>query len=176
MDTSFEHKKSAPELPVETLQLVGFSIGSELFGVDILKVREIIRDTSITAIPNSPSFVEGVINLRGNIIPVIDLRKRLSLPYSEGQRDKVWILILEIDGRITGFRVDSVTEVLKIEERAIEPTPDIVTAGLESQYIDGVCDIDGQLLILLDFGRILHVDEIRRLKAMGGVGTSDLLP
>jgi purine-binding chemotaxis protein CheW len=85
-------------------------------------------------------------------------------------------LILEIDGRITGFRVDSVTEVLKIEERAIEPTPDIVTAGLESQYIDGVCDIDGQLLILLDFGRILHVDEIRRLKAMGGVGTSDLLP
>lgn len=134
----------------------------------ILKVREIIRDAAITAIPNSPDFVEGVINLRGNIIPVIDLRKRLNLLQQEKSETKIWILILEIEGRITGFRVDSVTKVLKILVRSIEPPPEIVTAGLESQYIDGVCDIDGRLLILLDFARILHVDEIKRLKTMGG--------
>jgi len=107
-----------------------------------------------------------VTNLRGNIIPVIDLRKRLNLLEQDTEGTKIWILILEIEGRITGFRVDSVSKVIKILVRSIEPPPEIVTAGLESQYIDGVCDIDGRLLILLNFARILHVDEIKRLKAM----------
>jgi purine-binding chemotaxis protein CheW len=167
MDTSIEQTKIASELPNALMQMVGFAIGKEQFGVDILKVREIIRDASITAVPNSPGFVEGVINLRGNIIPVIDLRKRLNLPSAENGTAKIWILILEIEGRITGFRVDSVTEVLKIQMGAIEPPPEIVMAGLESQFIHGVCDIGGYLLILLDFSQILHVDEIKRLKAMG---------
>ena len=168
MNTANVRLKTETKTVDESMQLVGFAIGRELFGVDILKVREIIRDASITSIPNSPDFVEGVINLRGNIIPVIDLRKRLNLLQQEKSEKKIWILILEIEGRITGFRVDSVTKVLKILVRGIEPPPEIVTAGLESQYIDGVCDIDGRLLILLDFARILHVDEIKRLKTMGG--------
>jgi len=166
MNTANERLTTDAKNVDESMQLVGFAIGRELFGVDILKVREIIRDASITSIPNSPDFVEGVINLRGNIIPVIDLRMRLNLLKHEKSEEKIWILILEIEGRITGFRVDSVTKVLKILVRSIEPPPEIVTAGLESQYIDGVCDIDGRLLILLDFARILHVDEIKRLKAM----------
>lgn len=149
------------------MQLVSFVIGEERFGVDILKVREIIRDAAITAIPNSPVFVEGVINLRGNIIPVIDLRKRLDLPVAKEDADQNWILILEIENRMTGFRVDSVNKVLKIDKRIIEPPPEIIMAGLESQYIHGVCDLDGHLLILLDFSRILNLDEIRRLKALG---------
>lgn len=167
MNTPNEQPKTEEKTVDESMQLVGFAIGRELFGVDILKVREIIRDASITSIPNSPEFVEGVINLRGNIIPVIDLRKRLNLLEQAESGEKIWILILEIDGRVAGFRVDSVTKVLKILIRSIEPPPEIVTAGLESQYIDGVCDIDGRLLILLDFARILNVDEIKRLKAMG---------
>jgi len=166
MNTANERLKTETNTVDESMQLVGFAIGRELFGVDILTVREIIRDASITSIPNSPDFVEGVINLRGNIIPVIDLRMRLNLLQEEKSEEKIWILILEIEGRITGFRVDSVTKVLKILVRSIEPPPEIVTAGLESQYIDGVCDIDGRLLILLDFARILHVDEIKRLKTM----------
>ena len=167
MDTSFAQIKTASEPTNALMQLVGFAIGKEQFGVDILKVREIIRDASITTVPNSPGFVEGVINLRGNIIPVIDLRKRLNLPIAGNETGKIWILILEIEGRITGFRVDLVTDVLKIQARAIEPPPEIVTAGLESQFIHGVCDIGGSLLILLDFSQILHVDEIKRLKAVG---------
>ena len=146
------------------MQLVGFIIGKEYFGVDILMVQEIIRAAPITAVPNSPEFVEGVINLRGSIIPVIELRKRLNLFIQDSKPEDSWILILNIEGRVTGFIVDSVTEVLKIDENTIEPPPDIVVAGLESQYIRGVCKIDEKLLILLDFNRILLVGEIKKLK------------
>jgi purine-binding chemotaxis protein CheW len=147
------------------MQLVGFKIAEELFGVDILMVQEIIRSAPITAVPNSPEFVEGVINLRGDIIPVIDLRKRLGLFDEDSEQLRTWILILDIQGRVTGFIVDLVTEVLKIEEEQIEHAPDIIVSGLESQYIRGVVDIEGELLILLDFNRILLTDEIRKLKS-----------
>ena len=148
------------------MQLVGFIIGKEYFGVDILMVQEIIRAAPITAVPNSPEFVEGVINLRGSIIPVIELRKRLNLFMKDSKPEDSWILILNIEGRVTGFIVDSVTEVLKIDETTIEPPPDIVVAGLESQYIRGVCKIDEKLLILLNFDHILLVEEIKKLKEM----------
>jgi len=148
------------------MQLVGFSIGKELFGVDILMVQEIIREAPITVVPNSPDFVEGIINLRGNIIPVIELRKRIGFSTPEVAAKDSWILILDIKGHITGFNVDSVTKVLKIQESAIEPPPEIVVAGLESQYIRGVCEIDEKLLILLEFNRILLVDEIKKLREM----------
>ena len=100
----------------QLMQLVGFVNGKELFGVDILMVQEIIRGAPITSVPNAPSFVEGVTNLRGNIIPVIDLRKRLNLSTERQNLGKNWILILDIGGRITGFIVDAVTEVLNVEK------------------------------------------------------------
>lgn len=150
----------------QLIQLVGFKIGKEIFGVDILMVQEIIRSAPITYVPNSPEFVEGVINLRGSIIPVIDLRKRLNLHTASYEKEKDWILILDIGGRVTGFIVDSVTEVLKIQEESIDPPPDILVAGLHSQYIRGVCEIDNNLLILLDFNRILLVDEVKKLKSI----------
>jgi len=146
-------------------QLVGFVIGEELFGVSILMVQEIIRSTPITTVPDSPDFIEGIINLRGNIVPVIDLRKRLGL-YNGNTiiEEDIWILILNIEGRTTGFIVDSVTQVLKIDEDALETPPDIVVARLEGQYIRGVCQLDEELLILLNFNSILRVDEFQQLK------------
>lgn len=160
-------RRTVREEKEQLLQLVGFAIGKEQFGVDILMVQEIIRAAPITSVPNSPDFVEGVINLRGNIIPVIELRKRLNL-FQENVDDDTWILILDIDGRVTGFIVDSVSKVLKILESSIEPPPDVVVAGLKSQYIRGVCDTGENLLILLDFNRILLVEELQRLKEMDG--------
>jgi len=148
----------------QLIQMVGFKIGKEIFGVDILMVQEIIRSAPITYVPNSPEFVEGVINLRGSIIPVIDLRKRLNLETGNYKQETDWILILDISGRITGFIVDWVTDVIKIQENTIDPPPDILVAGLQSQYIRGVCEIEDTLLILLDFNRILLVDEIKKLK------------
>jgi len=150
----------------QLIQMVGFKIGKEIFGVDILMVQEIIRSAPITYVPNSPEFVEGVINLRGSIIPVIDLRKRLNLHLVDYEQEKDWILILEIGGRVTGFIVDFVTEVIKIQENSIDPPPDILVAGLHSQYIRGVCEIENTLLILLDFNRILLVDEMKKLKSV----------
>lgn len=150
-------------------QLVGFMLGGELFGVDILMVQEIIRSIEITRVPNAPDFVEGVINLRGNIIPVIDLRRRLNMRDKQRAKtsNKDWILILTIDKRTTGFIVDLVTEVLKIDENDVEPPPDIIVSGLENQYITGVCNTGKHLLILLNFNRILLMEEMRKLKDIG---------
>ena len=148
------------------MQLVGFEIGQEQFGVNILSVQEIIRSAPVTNVPNSPMFVEGVINLRGDIVPVIDLRKRLNLFQDEENvvELKNWILILNIGDRVIGFIVDSVTEVLKIEEESIEPPPDIIIAGLENQYIQGVCNINDALLIILEFDRVLFNEEYSALQ------------
>lgn len=146
------------------MQLVGFKINEEEFGVDILMVQEIIRSAPVTEVPNSPEFVEGVINLRGDIIPVIDLRKRLYLYQGGKSGEGNWILILNIKDRVIGFIVDRVTEVLKVEEDKVEPPPDIVVVGLENQYIHGVCDIDGTLLIILSFERILFNEEYHMLR------------
>lgn len=163
-DTNSEDKEKE-----RLMQLVGFVIGKELFGVDILMVQEIIRETPITPIPNSPDFIEGVINLRGNIIPVIDLRRRLNLRDQAAPEGQTWIMILNVGGRVTGFIVDSVTQVLKVAATSIKPPPDIVVSGLQSQYITGVCRIDRRLLILLDFNRILLVEEIKKLNEFKAV-------
>ena len=163
MEEPYLNQETGQEDKERLLQLVGFVIGKELFGVDILMVQEIIRETPITPIPNSPDFIEGVINLRGNIIPVIDLRRRLNLREVSAPEGQIWIMILNVSGRITGFIVDSVTQVLKVPSNSIKPPPDIVVSGLQSQYITGVCRIDKRLLILLDFNRILLVEEIKKL-------------
>ena len=151
----------------EIRQLVGFIIGKDRFALDILMVQEIIRTPVITNLPNSPVFIEGVINLRGNIIPVIELQKRLNLP---GSKDKKTadsrVIIVNVDNRVTGFIVDSVSKILKVQSGTIEPAPDIVTAGMDSQYIEGVCDIQGELVTLLDFSRILWVDKTKKLKTI----------
>ena len=145
------------------MQLVGFMIGAEQFGVDILNVQEIIRTPRITTVPNSPDFVEGVINLRGDIIPVVDLRKRLNI-FTDKSAKRIWVVILDVDGKVVGFIVDRVTEVLKVNEDKVEPPPDIVIAGLESQYIEGVCELsDNNLLVILNFDRVLLVEEMKEL-------------
>jgi purine-binding chemotaxis protein CheW len=166
--TSEQRRFADREEKEQLMQLVGFTIGKEQFGVDILMVQEIIRSAPITSVPNSPEFIEGVINLRGNIIPVIELRKRLNLYRKESAAKDAWILILDIGGRVTGFIVDSVTKVLKIMESSIDQPPDVVMAGLANRYIKGVCDIGGSLLILLDFNRILMADELQQLSSISG--------
>ncbi len=165
------------ELTEETQywQLIGFVLGKTTFGVDILSVKEIIREVPVTLVPNAPDFIDGVINLRGTIIPIIDLRKRLDLREGRSGLDndgvmvpteRKWILVLDIDGRVTGFLVDHVTQVMRADRAAVEQPPEIVVAGLERQYILGIIEIESQLVILLDFDRVLAADEIRKLKRL----------
>lgn len=137
----------------ELLQLVGFKIGSEEFGVDILKVQEINRMMMLTKVPNTPKFVEGVINLRGRIIPVIDLRMRLGLPHKDPDKD-TRIIVVELEGTTVGFIVDQVSEVLRIPQSITEPPPAIV-GGINADFITAVAKLDNKLLILLDLNNIL---------------------
>ncbi len=144
----------------EILQLVSFNIGVEEFGVDILRVQEINKMTHITKVPNSPDFIEGVINLRGRVIPVIDLRTRMGMPRAEFNKD-TRIIIVEISERTVGFIVDAVNEVLRIPANITEPPPHMVT-GINSEYITGVGKLEDRLLLLLDLEKVL-VDEERSL-------------
>ena len=147
----------------DLLQLVTFSIGSEEFGVDILKVIEIIRTMEITKVPKAPAFVEGVINLRGLVIPIIDLRRRFGLAEKAGDSD-TRIIVIEINGMSVGFVVDSVSEVLRIPANTVEPAPPVV-AGVDSDYISGVGKLEDRLLILLDLDKLLSADDLESLGA-----------
>ncbi len=145
----------------EELQLVIFRLAKEEYGLPITKVQEINRLVPITKLPQTPSFMEGIINLRGRIIPVIDLRKRFSLPANEQSEDNR-IIIVEVNGQTVGIIVDAVTEVVRLAGASIEPPPP--TFILDAQYIHGVGKLDERLLILLDIDKILTSQEEIMLK------------
>ena len=144
------------------LQIVGFRIGNETYGVRIGSVREIVRVPEITAVPSAPDSIEGVINLRGKIIPVMDLRKRFGL--TEITTDKKnRILVVEVDNKLLGLIVNSASEVLKIPPSEVE-APGSVFADGESGYVTGVGKLKGRLIILLDISKLLHRPELKRLE------------
>ncbi len=140
-------------LTEELLQLVSFRIGNEEFGVDILKVQEINRMMRLTIVPNTPQYIEGVINLRGRIIPVIDLRTRLGLPHKEPDAN-TRIIVTEVEENTVGFIVDEVNEVLRIPKSIIEPPPAMV-GEVNSDFITAIAKLNNTLLILLDLNKIL---------------------
>jgi purine-binding chemotaxis protein CheW len=142
------------------LQIVGFRIGRETFGLPISIVREIMRVPEITFVPNAPDYIEGVINLRGRIIPIVDLRKRFgqkSLEQNKGNR----IIVVELEKRAVGLIVHSASEVLKIPPSEIEEPGNLFKEG-DLDYITGVGKWQGRLVILLDVNRILQRTEMPR--------------
>ena len=165
MDTQVldKAKNAFGEQTGELLQLVSFNIGSEEFGVDILKVQEINRMVEITRVPQAPNYVEGVINLRGKVIPIVDLRKRFNLEVKEYDRN-TRIVVVDISGNIMGMVVDSVSEVLRLPSNTIEPPPEIV-ASVNSEYIKGVAKLEDRLLIFLDLSKVIDVSEMSGMTA-----------
>ena len=143
-------------------QVVGFRIGNETYGVRIGSVREIVRVPEITAVPNAPDVIEGVINLRGKIIPVMDLRKRFGSPAAQADK-KSRILVVELENKLVGLIVSSASEVLKIPPSEIE-SPGSVFAEGESSYVTGVGKLKGRLIILLDIARLLRHSEFKKLE------------
>jgi purine-binding chemotaxis protein CheW len=130
------------------IQLVVFDLASEYYGINISDVREIMRMQSITRVPGVYSFVEGVINLRGNVLPVIDLRKRLGLKISEHTKESR-IVVIDIDSSEIGVIVDAVTEVLRVPKSAIEPASSVIT-NTSSNYLWGIAKLPDKLIILID--------------------------
>jgi purine-binding chemotaxis protein CheW len=129
------------------LQLVSFKIANEEFGLDILKVQEIIRLRDLTRVPNLPDFVDGVINLRGQVIPVIGLRRRLGVERAEADK-RTRIVVAEVNGHVLGFVVDEVSEVLRISPETVEPPPQM--GNVERKYVQGIGKIEDRLLIVID--------------------------
>ena len=144
-----------------TQQYVSFILDKEEYGIDILKVQEIIRFESLTRIPKSPPFIEGVLNLRGKVVPVMDLRTRFGLP--KGERDrKTRIIVVNVNGKEMGLIVDEVSEVIQIDSDQVSPLPPM-GASISAEYIRGMARIEDRLRILLNVERILSSEELAAL-------------
>lgn len=142
----------------ELIQLVSFNLDREEYGVEVLKVREIIRMTTITQMPSTPHYVEGIINLRGKVIPIVSLRKKFGLMDS-GADINTRIMVMDIDGELMGFIVDSVSEVIRISAGEIQPAPSMVGGGIDQECISGVINQAERLLVLLDLDRLFSAEE-----------------
>ena len=158
MSSTEDQKKESSEL----LQLVSFMIGNEEFGISILFVQEINRMFQITKVPNAPYFVDGVVNLRGRVIPVIDLRAKLGMERKEHDKN-TRIVVVEVGGKTVGFIVDAVKEVLRIPQNITEAPPEIVT-GTNSEFIMAVAKLEDRLITLIDLEKILTNNEKQKLK------------
>lgn len=143
-------------------QLVVFELANEAYGIDINRVQSIIRMQEITVVPGAPRFIEGIINLRGSIVPVVDLRRRFGLPAAPEGLEAV-IVIVELDGMEVGMIVDKVTDVTKVAEEAIDP-PSPLLASIDTAYLRGIAKLAQRMVILLDLDRVFTMEEQQALK------------
>lgn len=146
----------------ELIQLVSFNLDQEEYGVEVLKVREIIRMNNITHMPNTPHYVEGIINLRGKVIPIVSMRKKFGL-VEAGNNSHTRIIIMDICGELMGFIVDSVSEVIRISGSEIQPSPSVAGGGVDQKCIAGVINHSERLLVLLDLDRMFSSDELESI-------------
>lgn len=142
----------------ELIQLVSFKLDNEEFGIEVLKVREIIRMINITHMPNTPNYMEGVINLRGKVIPIVSMRKKFNLMESQNS-SQTRIIVMDIGGELMGFIVDAVSEVIRISAHEIQPPPNVVSGGIDQDCITGVINQAERLLVLLNLEKLFSHDE-----------------
>ena len=166
-DVGFQLQKNPQKVEKERrkegkiIQLIVFNLGDEEYGASIDQVREIIRTRAITPIPNSPDFIDGLTNVRGEIAVVIDLKNRFFLPTKKEIKEK-HIIMTEQDKNLFGLKVDEVTEVLRIPEIEIKTAPELVTK-VDTEYMRGVLTIENRLIIMLDLKKVLSEEELNKL-------------
>ncbi|AVQ86991.1 chemotaxis protein CheW [Plesiomonas shigelloides subsp. oncorhynchi] len=148
----------------KVLQWVTFNLGEETYGVNVMQVREVLRYSEIAPVPGAPSYVLGIINLRGNVVTVIDTRSRFGL-YPSDVTDNTRIVIIETEQQVIGILVDSVAEVVYLRASEIDKTPNVGTDE-SSRFIQGVSNRDGELLILVDLNKLLTNDEWDELSGL----------
>lgn len=156
-------EKEEPTPTGKLIQIVNFRLRDEEFGVDIGSVREITRVADITHIPEAPSFVQGVTNLRGQVIAVIDLAKQFGLTSQEKLPETARIVVTEAKGQMVGMLVDEVPGVLQIPKGDIEPTPEVIQTEIKRDYIKGVGRLEERLIILLDLEKVLTPPELEEV-------------
>ncbi len=143
------------------LQVVSFRLHQEEYAIEITKAKEIILVEGVTRVPQMPEFIEGVINLRGNVIPVVDLRKRFQLPVAE-LSEQSRIVVTRMESKIIGLIVDSVSQVMKIPKSQIQPPPDTI-ANLAGEYLTGIAKVENTMIMILDIDRIISSEESKEL-------------
>ncbi len=148
----------------ELRQFISFSVGEEEYGLELLRVKEVIRVRETTWLPKAPSFVKGIINLRGEVIPIIDLRDRFGLQVQE-ETPQTRVIVVEVEGRPMGMVVDSVNQVVRVPADQIDPPPPVL-GGFSQEFITGVGKLDDKLVILLNADAILTMKERAALSAM----------
>lgn len=161
---------------VSSQQYVTFSLGDELFGVEVTRAREILSITPVTKVPQTPDYLLGVINLRGQVVPVVDMRLKLGLPVSEETEDTCVIVVeVQVDGEsiIVGALADAVREVLEIRSDHIEPAPRLGTR-LKTDFITGMGKVDEQFLILLNIDRVFSTEELAIVQDAGQVSAAEV--
>ena len=156
----------------ELRQFISFSVGEEEYGLELLRVKEVIRIREITWLPKAPTFVKGIINLRGDVIPIIDLRDKFGLPPKENTA-MTRVIVVEVEGRLMGMVVDSASQVVRIPAGQIDPPPPVL-GGLSQEFITGVGKLDDKLIILLNTDAILTIEEMKALGSMDA--TPELAP
>ena len=154
------------EIKESLVQLIGFYVGKKIFGADILSVQEILRDPTIDSIDDSPEFISGVIHLRGQVVPTMDLRRRLGGDGDPEADHHNWVLVAQIDDVTVGLVADAVTRILRLDAGSILPAPDITLSGMASPYIQGMCETELGMLVVLDLKRLLAGNEIQAIKSM----------
>ncbi len=150
----------------DSVQLVTFNLGKEQYGIDIMQVEGIVREHEIRNIPNAPSFVEGIFNLRGDILPVINLHKRFHLEkLKKDESDELLsgLIIIKVNRMKLAVKIDKVARVVTITKNKIQPPPQMIK-GIGSEYIHGVTSLEDQYIILLDIERLFAVKELKQLE------------
>lgn len=148
----------------EFKEFLAFKLGEEEYGIDILKVQEIRGYDTVTSLPNTPPFMKGVINLRGMIVPIFDLRIKLNLPNVQYDQFTV-VIILNIGGRMAGVVVDSVSDVIALPPAEIKPAPQL-GAAIKTDYINGLATIEDRMLIVIDIEKLATSDELALVSAI----------
>lgn len=148
----------------ELRQFISFSVGSEEYALELMSVKEVIRVRDITWLPRAPTFIKGIINLRGDVIPIIDLRDRFDLEAAETTAE-TRVIVAEVEGRLMGMVVDSASQVVRIPADQVDPPPQIL-GGVSREFIAGVGKLDDRLLILLNADAVLTMDEKAALSTL----------
>jgi purine-binding chemotaxis protein CheW len=155
MASSAGHSSHAADDPI--LQYVTFRLDNETYGINVMQIQEVLRYTEIAPVPGAPDYVLGIINLRGNVVTVIDTRKRFGLLESEVS-DHTRIVVIEVAGQVVGILVDSVAEVVYLRQSEIETAPNVGNEE-SARFIQGVCNKGGELIILVEFEKMLTDEE-----------------
>ncbi|HON57868.1 MAG TPA: chemotaxis protein CheW [bacterium] len=156
-----DQEKNTDKEEVRNIQVVTFNIGKEEYAIDIMLVIEIIKTTQVTKVPLSLDFVKGVVNLRGNIVPIVDLKKKFKIVSKENPKD-VRFIVVDIHKKTIGFQIDKVNEVIMIPENQIDSATAIVS-GISQNYITGIAKLGNRLIILLNIEKLLSEEELEKI-------------